>query len=208
VSPGFSVPGTHRTTATYQIAAPISTLVVTGRAGNVTVTGGTGTSVTQVAGYSSTPPVTRRALSGRTLTISYSCPTQVVCGVAYVIKVPSDVSVRAMDTAGAVRLSGLAGNVTAETRTGLISATGLSGPAVSLTTDVGGISAAFTRPPATLRAIARVGAIRLSVPGGVSYQVTADAHVGKATISVPRSTSSAHTISASTDVGAITIAPS
>lgn len=70
-SPGLSVPGTHRTTATYQISAPVSTVVVTGHVGNVTVTGGSGPpiSVTQEADYSKTPPTTTRTVSGSTLTV-------------------------------------------------------------------------------------------------------------------------------------------
>jgi hypothetical protein len=207
-SPGLSVPGTHRTTAAYQISTPVSTVVVVSHVGDVTVTGGTGTatSVVQEADYSKTPPVTTRTVSGGTLTLTYSCPTQLVCGVAYVLRVPRDVTIQATAGAGTVQLSGLAGHVTAQAKTGLIAASGLSGQAVSLTTDVGAINAAFASPPATLHAVARVGAITLTMPGGTSYQVTTDAHVGKATVSVPTSASAGHAITATTDVGAIRIA--
>ena len=206
-SPGLSVPGTHRSSATYQVSSPVSTVVVVSHVGDVTVTSaaGPGTSVLQEADYSKTPPVTTRTLSGTTLTITYSCATQLVCGVAYVVRVPRDVAVQATAGAGSVQLSGLAGKVTAQTKAGVITASGLTSSVVSLTTDVGGINAAFTSPPGTLRAVARVGAISLSVPGGASYQVTAEAHVGKATVSVPRSASAGHSISATTDVGAIRI---
>jgi len=207
-SPGLSVPGTHRSTTAYQISAPIDTVVVVSHVGDVTVTGGTGpaTSVVQEADYSKTAPVTTRTVSGKTLTLTYSCATQLVCGVAYVVHVPRGVTVQATAGAGSVQLSGLAGKVTAQAKAGVITASGLTGSAISLTTEVGAINAAFARPPATLRAIARVGAITLTMPGGISYQVAAQAHVGKATISVPRSTSAGHVISASTDVGAIRIA--
>jgi hypothetical protein len=205
-SPGLSVPGTHRTTTAYQVAGRVATVVVISHVGDVTVTGGgSATSVVQEADYSKTAPATTRTLSGTTLTLTYSCATQLVCGVAYVVRVPRDVTVQASAGAGSVQLSGLAGKVTAQAKAGVISASGLTGSAVSLTTDVGAINAAFTSPPDTLRAIARVGAITLTVPGGVSYHVTADAHVGKATVSVPQSTSAGHAISAATDVGAIRI---
>ncbi len=206
-SPGLSVPGTHRSTATYQISSPVSTMVVVSHVGNVTVQGAAGpaTSVLQESDYSKTPPVTTRTVSGRTLTITYSCAAQLVCGVAYVVRVPRDVTVQATAGAGSVQLSGLAGQVTAQTKAGVITASGLTGPSVSLTTDVGAINAAFAGPPDTLRAVARVGAITLTVPGGASYQVAAEAHVGKATVSVPRSSSAGHRISAATDVGAIRI---
>jgi hypothetical protein len=208
-SPGLSIPGTHRSTTEYRISSPVSTVIVISHAGNVTVTGGGGsaTSVTQQATYSKTPPVTTRAVSGGILTITYSCPVQLVCGVSYVVQVPRDAAVQATAEAGAIRLSGLAGNVTAKADVGLIDATGLTGASVGLTTEAGGITAAFATPPAAVQAVARVGAITLRVPGGVSYRVAANAHVGKATISVPQSSSSAHVITATTDVGAITVRP-
>jgi hypothetical protein len=114
-SPGLSVPGTHKSAIVYRISSPVSTVVIISHVGDITVTGGSGssTSVTQQATYSKTPPVTTRTISGKTLTVTYTCPSQVVCAVAYVVQVPRGVTVRAQASAGAVRLSGLAGNVTA-----------------------------------------------------------------------------------------------
>ena len=81
-SPGLSVPGTHKATTRYQITAPVSTVVIVSHVGNVTVTGGSGpgVSVTQQVYYSNTPPATTRTVSGNTLTVTYDCPAQVVCG--------------------------------------------------------------------------------------------------------------------------------
>jgi hypothetical protein len=194
----------------YQISSPVSTVVVISHAGNVTVTGGSGsaTSVTQQVAYSKTPPVTTRVVSGKTLTITYSCPVELICGVAYVVQVPRDVTLQANAGAGAIRLSGLTGDVTAKADVGFISATGLSGASVSLTTGVGGITAAFTSSPTVVQALTRVGAITLRVPGGASYHVSAHAHLGKATVSVPQSSSSGHAITATTDLGTVLIGPS
>jgi hypothetical protein len=209
-SPGLSVPGTHKSAIVYRISSPVSTVVIISHVGDITVTGGSGssTSVTQQATYSKTPPVTTRTISGKTLTVTYTCPSQVVCAVAYVVQVPRGVTVRAQASAGAVGLSGLAGNVTATANVGFIDATGLSGSSVSLTTDGGGINASFIAAPATLQAVAHVGAINLHVPGTVSYKVSADARVGKADVGVRQSSSSGHVITATTDVGAIKIATS
>jgi len=209
-SPGLSVPGTHRATTTYQVSAPVSTVVVDGHVGNITVTGGSGPgiSVTQQVDYSRTPPTTTRTVSGNTLTVTYSCPTQVVCGVAYTLEVPRSVAVQVSAGAGSIHLAGLAGNVTAKADVGLINATGLTGASASLTTNVGAISASFAAAPATVQASARIGAITLRVPGIVSYKVSANAHLGKATVSTQQSPSSVHAITATTDVGAIDIAPS
>jgi hypothetical protein len=209
-SPGLSVPGTHQSATVYRISSPISTVVVTSHVGNITVTGGSGSSVSvaQQVTYSKTPPVTTRTLSGKTLTVTYTCPAQIVCAVAYVIQVPRDVTVQAQASAGAVRLAGLAGNVTAQANVGFISATGLSGASVSLATDGGGITASFAAAPGTLQAVARVGAITLNVPGTASYKVSADARVGHADVGVRQNSSSDHVIIATTDVGTIKIAAS
>src|SRR5438046_2727848 len=106
-SPGLSVPGTHQATASYQIAAPVSTVVIVSHVGHGTVTG---------------------------------------------------------------------------------------------------ISASFTAAPTAVQASANVGAITLHVPGTTSYKVAADARVGKTSVSAPQSASSGHDITATTDVGAITVA--
>lgn len=208
-SSGVSIPGTHRSTTVYQIASPVSTLVVTGHAGDVTVTGdaGPGTSVTEQVTYSKTPPATTRTFGGGTLTVTYNCPAEIVCTVSYDIQVPRNAAVQVTTAAGGIRLSGLAGNVTAQADVGIITADGLSGPSASLTTTVGAITAAFTAAPATVRATANVGAVTVRVPAGTSYQVSADARIGKATISVPQSPSASHVITATTDVGTILVGP-
>ena len=207
---GISVPGTHKSATVYRITSPVSTVVVISHVGNITVTGGSGssTSVTEQATYSKTRPDTTRTISDKTLTVTYTCPAQLVCAVAYAVQVPPGVTVRAQASAGAVTLSNLAGNVTATAKVGIIYATGLSGSSVSLTTDGGGISASFTAAPATLRAVARVGTVDLHVPGSVAYKVSADAHVGHAEVGVRQSASSGHVITATTDVGSINVSAS
>jgi hypothetical protein len=208
-SSGVSIPGTHRSTTVYHIGSPVSTLVVIGHAGDITVTGGAGpgTSVTEQVTYSKTPPVTTRTFGGGTLTVTYRCPTEILCTVGYDIQVPRNAAVRVSTGAGGIRLSGLAGNLTAQADVGIITADGLSSPSASLTTSVGAITAAFTAAPATVRATANVGAVTVRVPAGTSYQVSADARIGKATISVPQSPSAPHAITATTNVGTILVAP-
>jgi len=122
-----------------------------------------------------------------------------------VVQVPRNVTVDVTAGIGSIRLSGLAGSVTAKASAGLIDAVGLTGATVSLTTDVGGISATFATAPTTIQALTRVGAITLRVPGGASYKVSVSARLGRITVSVPQSSSSAHAITATTDVGAIDV---
>jgi hypothetical protein len=182
-------------------------VIVISHLGNITVTGGSGpdTSVTEQLTYSSTPPVTTRTLSGGRLTLTYHCRAELICGVAYQVRMPRTAAVQVTAGAGTIRLAGLAGRVTAKADVGRISATGLAGASVSLTTGVGGISAAFAATPVMIQALTRIGAITLSVPDSVSYRVSADARVGKATVSIPQSPSSAHAITATTDIGTILI---
>ena len=59
-----------------------------------------------------------------------------------------------------------------------------------------------------MQASANVGAITVHVPGTTTYKIAADARVGKAAVSAPQSASSGHAITATTDVGAIVVAPS
>jgi hypothetical protein len=209
-SPRLSVPGTHSSTVVYRISSPVSTVIVISHVGDVTVIGGgltTSATVTQEADYSSSPPVTSRTISGKTLTVTYTCPVQLVCGVAYIIRVPRDVAVQATAGAGAIRLTGLGGRVTAKADVGSIAATALTGAVVSLTTDVGGISATFAAAPTTVQAMTRVGGITLRVPGTASYKVSVDAHLGKATVSIPQNPSSPHAITATADVGSVLVGP-
>lgn len=205
-SPGVSIPGTHRSTAVYEIS-PVSALVVTSRVGNVTVTGGSGStaSVTEEITYTSQPPVTTRSVSGGTLTVGYSCPVELVCAVVYRIRVPRTAAVQVTANAGRIVLSGLAGQVTAKADAGLITATGLAGASVSLTTDVGAITADFAGAPVTIAAVTRIGAITLRVPKAASYMVIANASFGQATVRIPQDPSAPHTIRATADVGAILV---
>ncbi len=206
-SPAVPIPGTHRSTAVYAISAPVSALVVTSRVGNVTVTGASGSaaSVTEEITYTSKPPATTRSVSGGTLTVGYSCPVELVCAVVYRIQVPRTAAVQVTANAGQIVLSGLAGQVTAKADAGLITATGLTGASVSLTTDVGAITAYFAAAPVTIAAVTRIGAITLRVPSAASYLVIANASFGQATVRIPQDPSAPHTIRATADVGAILV---
>jgi hypothetical protein len=200
----------HGPSASYTITAPVSTLVVDGGAGKITVTGSDRRTVlvTEHLSYSKTPPGTSRRVSGSTLTLSYTCPLQVVCGVAYDVQVPRGVAVTASNRVGSIVLASLAGKVTAKALVGVITASGLACVSASLDSGAGNIDAGFAAPPGTLRASTRAGAITIRVPGTVSYDVSTHAYVGKISVTVARDSSSPHAITASTDVGGITIAPS
>jgi hypothetical protein len=98
--------------------------------------------------------------------------------------------------------------VTAQTSAGLISATGLISPTAELKSNAGGINAAFTAVPGSVHASTNVGPITISVPGSAAYQIQAHTYVGTSTVTVPKTSASSHSITASSDLGSITISPS
>jgi putative adhesin len=203
--------GAHSGPATtFTVTAPVTTLVVKGGTGSITVTGSGRKTilVSQRASFSKTPPATTHVVSGTTLTLGYTCPAQLVCGMAYDVQVPRGVGVRAATSAGSITLTSLAGPVTAQTNAGLISATGLSSRTADLKSNAGGINAAFTAAPGSVHASTNVGPITISVPGSASYQIQTRTYVGTSTVTVPKDAASPHTITASSDLGSITISPS
>jgi hypothetical protein len=197
----------HQSSAAYTISSSLTTLVVTGAVGEVSITGSdhAATSVMDTTSYSATPPVLTRVVTGKVLTLGSSCQVRQGCVVDYDIQVPSGVSVRVSLQTGTIKLSGLAGDVTATTGVGTISALDLSSGTVSLRTGVGEIDAGFTSPPDALQASAQTGEINIGVPGTVSYQVNAQAL--DTVINVQVNTYSRYVITASAGTGAITVVP-
>jgi hypothetical protein len=198
--------------STYSVTRRITTVVINGGSGSIIVTGINhgAIRVSQQPSYSNSkkPPVTTRTVSGSTLTLSYTCPTELVCGVAYDVQVPPGVAVQASTREGSITLSSVTGPVTARTLAGFISATSLASPSATLRSSAGGINASFTAPPGSVQASTTVGPIFLAVPNTVSYKVNGHTYVGKTTVTVRQATASAHTITAHSDLGSITISPS
>jgi hypothetical protein len=194
---------------THTVAGRVSTVSVD-TAGSITVTGGSGDAVvvTDQPSYSKTPPVTTQRVSGSTLTLAYTCKTQLVCSVSYTIRVPRGVAVHAVSREGSVTLTSVSGAVTAQTITGLVTATGLTSPSAVLKSGAGGVDATFAAVPASVSASTDAGSITIAVPGSAAYKVNAHAVVGVTTVTVRHAASAAHTITAHSDLGSITISPS
>lgn len=193
----------------FTVSARVTTVVIDAGGGSVDVngTGRTTVGVSEQESYSSTAPVARHALSGTTLTLSYSCPTEVSCAISYTVTVPRAVAVRVSAGSGAITLTSLAGAVTAQASEGLITAVDLRSSAVSLKSDAGGIIATWSAAPSSVHVSTNVGAITLTVPGSVAYKISTRTFLGLATVTVRRSATSRYAISASSDVGSISISP-
>ena len=200
--------GAHSANRAFTVSDRVTAVVIDGGAGSVSVTGSSRSSVavSQHLSYSSKPPTASHSLRGTTLTVSYACPAELLCSVSYQVQVPRDVAVSVTTRAGAVTLDSLAGRVSAQADAGLITATGLRSADASFKTDAGGINAGFAAAPASLSAVTDVGPIALSVPKSARYRVSAHTVVGTSKVTVPVAGSSAHSITARSDLGVISIA--
>ncbi len=201
--------GSHSSSKAFTVSDRVTAVIISGGAGLVSVTGTSrsSVSVSQQLSYSSKPPTASHALHGTTLTVSYSCPAELVCSVSYQVQVPRNVAVSVTTRAGSITLDSLAGRVSARTDAGLITAAGLRSAIAAFKTDAGGITAAFTAAPTSLSATTDVGPIALTVPKTARYQVSAHTVVGRSTVTVPVADSSAHSVTAHSDLGVISIAP-
>lgn len=196
----------------YTVSSPVSTVVVNGGAGTITVTGtsAAAVTVTEQAYYSNSakPPLTTHVDRDGTLTLAYTCPIQLTCGVSYVIGVPRRAAVQVSDREGAITLASLAGPLRAQTLTGVITGTGLASPSAMFKSTAGEISAAFSGVPASVSASTTAGPITLTLPPAAAYRVHAHTYVGNSTVTVRQSATASSVISASSDVGSVTISDS
>jgi hypothetical protein len=202
--------GAHTGSAeNFTISAHITSVVIEGGASSITVTGSDRRTiaVSQQPSYSKTPPATSRRVAGTTLTLSYGCTAQLICGVAYDVQVPEGVAVQATTRAGAITLTSLSGDVTAQTDAGLITANDLGSATVRLKSNAGGIIAGFSTAPSSVKASTNIGSISLTLPGAQSYQIHTHTYVGSSSVTVHKNAASPHVISASSDLGSITISP-
>jgi len=211
---------------TYPVSPPVHTLVISNRVGDVQVTGGAGrVSVTERIRYRHQLPQTTHAVRAGTLTLTGDCPVSQACDVEYHVRVPPGTTVRIDDRVGNVRLTALTGQVSARTgaggidlrslsgavqareNAGSISGSDMSSATSTMNTNVGSIDVSFSAAPATLAAATTIGSISLRLPGGVAYAVHASTGVGTIHVTVPRSASSAHSITVRTGTGSITVQP-
>lgn len=211
---------------TYAVSSAVHTLVINNRVGDVHVTAGAGpVSVTERISYRHQPPATTHAVHAGTLTLTGTCPVSQACDVEYDVRVPSGATVDISDRVGNIRLAALAGPVTAHTSAGGIALRSLSGAlqvrdnagsisgsdmssaTATLSTNVGSIDLSFSAPPTTVAAATSVGSITLRLPRGVAYAVHASVSAGRIHVTVPRAGSSAHSITARTRAGSVTIGP-
>jgi hypothetical protein len=209
-SDAHPIPGGYQVSSAYTVSAPVSALEIYG--GTVTVTGSqrSTVSVSEHVEYfgSGSRPAMVRNLSGKTMTLEYECSGDPLCVVSYDIQVPRGLDVLVDTSDGDIRLSSLAGSVTATADVGDITADGISSREAGFLAVSGSVNAVFTAVPTAVHAASAGGDLTIRVPGTVSYQVNIRPGNGKATVSVPQSFSSRYLIAANSNEGDVTVAPS
>jgi len=111
------------------------------------------------------------------------------------------------DQAGDIFVSSISGTRAVITNSaGDITASGVSSRNLTVTNQAGDISVTFTKVPDRVRISDSAGDITLVLPPGpTTYRVSASASSGSTTISVPRSQTSPHLISVTSQSGDVTI---
>jgi hypothetical protein len=193
---------------TYQIAERIDALVVDARAAAVILETGDGPiTVNETYRLGSDRPTTSHQVDGSTLRLTDTgCRDDSVrCDVEFRVRLPAATGADIKAQAGAVRVTGLTGDLAVSTQAGAIEGSALGGDAVSVSTQAGAMALQFTRAPSMVRASTQVGAVEVQVPSGTSYAVDVQTTLGRSDVSVQRDPASPHKIEIRTNVGAVKV---
>ena len=194
----------------YQINQPIAALIIDARAASVAVVVGDGpVAVTEEYRYSKSKPVTAHQVEGQTLRLTESgCGNdELRCDIGYRITMPKTVSAEITAQAGAVKVDGLAGNVSVATQAGAVEGRSLTSAEVRVKTEAGAASLEFATAPDLVQATTSIGAVELRVPDTTAYAVDVKTSVGASSVGVRVDPESAHRVEVHTDVGSVKIQP-
>jgi len=192
----------------YQVVEPIDALVVDARAAAVTIDSGDGpVTVTETYRFVDDKPATSHRVDGSTLRLTDTgCRNNDVrCDVEFRVHLPAAARAEIKAQAGAVKVTGLTGNVSVSTQAGAVEGRALGGAEVTISTQAGAANLEFARVPSSVRASTEVGAIEVRLPSGTSYAVDVQTTVGSSDVSVQRDPASPHKIEVRTRVGAVKV---
>ena len=134
----------------YQISEPIDALVVDARAAAVTIEGGDGpVAGTEPYRYADDKPATTHRVDGSTLRLTDNgCRNDDVrCSVEFRVHLPAAARAEIKAQAGAVKVTGLTGNVSVTTQAGAVEGRALGGDEVTISTQAGAASSRRCRRP-------------------------------------------------------------
>jgi DUF4097 and DUF4098 domain-containing protein YvlB len=188
----------------YGITGQVQALDLVSQAGAVEVRAVDGSPrVTETVRYRGSLPVTSHDLMNGTLNLRNDRCSN--CSVSYLVEVPAGTTVHVHTDAGAVRLTGMAGNLTVQTDAGAIDGTGLGSAHTTATSRAGKISLGYRVDPSTVDVQTDAGSVQVHLPGIGAYAVDAGTRAGDTTIGVPTDPQATRKISAHTDAGSVTV---
>lgn len=201
----------HTDVQTHDLSAEISVLEVTADVGDIEVhvvaRDEVPRAIARVESSFVTPEV-RVDAATETATLAGSCPGMnwlQVCAVNWVVMVPADTSVTVRSDVGDIRITALAGEVSATSSVGDVVVRESASTSLSLHSSVGDVTLVSTVPPEKARAASSTGDVRVSVPrDGTTYDVTLDTSVGDLTNSLGSDPTSSRIIDLSSSVGDVT----
>ena len=163
--------------------------------------------VTETYHFTDDKPATSHRVNGTTLQLTDTgCRNdEVRCGVEFRVHLPAAARAEITAQAGAVRVTGLLGDVAVTTQAGAVEGRALGGADVAVSTQAGAANLEFARVPSTVRASTEVGAVELGLPSGASYAVDVQTTVGSSDVSVQRDPASPHKVEVRTNVGAVKV---
>jgi len=118
------------------------------------------------------------------------------------VDVPASTNVAVGNSAGDIRVNGIAGTLSLETSAGSVDAAGLTSARVSAHSSAGDVQLEFRAAPQAVDATSSAGDITVLLPrAGVSYRVNARTSGGATDVRVPTDPAAARTIQADSSAG-------
>jgi DUF4097 and DUF4098 domain-containing protein YvlB len=190
----------------YEVTDSVQRLDLRSQDGAVEVRAGDGpVRVTETVTYRGSKPSTSHAVQGGTLNLRNEDCSH--CSVSYLVQLPAGTTVNVQTSAGKIKLSGLTGDVTADSSAGEIDGTGLRSAHTSVHGRAGKITLGYDAPPSTVDARTSAGEVDISLPGDGPYAVDASTTAGSTKIGVPTDPAASRKITAHTAAGKIVISP-
>ena len=200
--PGQAGPTRPRTSRQISVSAgSVRTVYLQGVPGQLTVTSGTGATVTLTGKlrWSGARPAQARSTMDRTahvLRLSYRCAAGSPCTENYRLTVPARTAVILSQPSGQVQLDGLAGPLRITAANVNVTGAGLRVPSLTATITSGQLTASFAAPPRQVSIALTSAHAVVRLPATVSYTVSTQASSGSVQVGVPQAPHSSHRLTA------------
>lgn len=140
-------PGTA--TNTFEVKDDVSVVEINSAGGAISVKVGSGPTikVTETSTFKADKPGRKQSVDGGELVLASTGCASGDCSIAYVVEIPSTLSVRLDSSGGAITLSGLTGIIDVSSDGGALSGDGLAPPELTARTGGGAVELAVTQAP-------------------------------------------------------------